>query len=144
MKVLLDENVAKKIKEGLISLGLNDVKHINDIHKGITDNQVFELANKEERVLITGDDDFKARGFKYKIPIIWITPKARTEKDICEKIKWILENAQKHNVKIQSAFIAIRKDEYFIEYKNKDGIFGKIKTLEINFDKISKKQKVKK
>ena len=32
----------------------------------------------------------------------------------------------------------------FIEYKNKDGIFGKIKTLEINFDKISKKQKVKK
>ena len=46
MKVLLDENVAKKIKEGLISLGLNDVKHINDIHKGITDNQVFELDNR--------------------------------------------------------------------------------------------------
>ena len=105
----------------------------------IKELQIIKYLN-----LITGDDDFKARGFKYKIPIIWITPKARTEKDICEKIKWILENAQKHNVKIQSAFIAIRKDEYFIEYKNKNGIFGKIKTLEINFDKISKKQKVKK
>ena len=141
MKLLLDENIANKIKERLIELGLEDIKHINEIKKGLTDQEVFELAKKEDRIIITGDDDFKTNKFKYRIPMIWITPKARYEDDICNKIKWILENAEKHSVNMKNAFVCIRKDMYFIEYKNKDGVFGKIKELEIKFEKIQKKNK---
>lgn len=136
MKLLLDENVANRIKEGLIKLGIKDVVHINEKAKGISDEEVFQLAQKEKRIIITGDDDFKEKNFKFQTTIIWLTPKARYENNICEKIKWILENAEKRRVKIEKAFITIRKDKYSIEYKKKDGIFGKIKKMDIDFDKI--------
>lgn len=136
MKLLLDENVANKIKEGLIKLGNNEVKHINDIGKGITDNEVFELAKKEGCVLVTGDDDFKSNNFKYKIPIIWITPKARRNEQIHILISWIVDNIKNYNINLEKSFITIKKEGYSIEYKNKDGVFGKIKTRDIDFDKI--------
>lgn len=139
MRLLLDENVANRIKEGLIKLGIKEVIHINEKAKGISDDEVFQLAQKEKRIIITGDDDFKAENFKFQTPIVWITPKARYENDVCKKIKWILENVEKHGVKIEKAFITIRKDKYSIEYKNKDGIFGKIKKLDISFNKIKEK-----
>ena len=145
MKLLLDENVPNRIKEGLTVLGFKDIVHINDIAKGIPDNEVFELAKKEERIIITGDDDFKANNFKYSIPIVWITPKARCEKNICNRINLILNDVERRGVKISKAFISIRKDKYLVEYKNKDGVFGKIKKIEISFDSIkTKKEKSKK
>lgn len=136
VKILLDENVANKIKEGLIELGISDTKHINEKHKGIPDEEVYELAQREERVLITGDDDFKNNIFKYKISIIWITPKARYDSNICNKIKWILDNAEKHSINLKRAFIAIRKDRYCIEYRNKDTAFAKIRKMEIKFENV--------
>ena len=140
MKILVDENVSTKIKEGLIRLGITDIKHINDISKGIPDYEVFELAQKENRVILTGDDDFKSIDYKYKIPIVWITPKARFLENIYIYIKWILDNINKYNINLQRAFITIKKDGYFIQYKNKDGVFGKIKTKEISFEKCNIKK----
>lgn len=136
MKLLLDENVPNKIKTSLIKLGMKETIHINDIDKGIPDKEVFELAQKEQRIIITGDDDFKAEHFKYKIPIIWITPKERQNGNVPQLIKWILDNFNNYNIKIEYAFISIRKDKYVIEYKNKSGVFGKIKTKEISYKNI--------
>lgn len=136
MKLLLDENIANKIKEGLIKLEIEDVKHINDIGKGITDKQVFDLAKNEDRILLTGDDDFKDNDYKCKIPIIWITPKARKENNIPQLVKWIIDNIKKYNIELKRAFITIKKDGYIIEYKTKEGVFGKIKKKEIGFEKI--------
>ena len=136
MRLLLDENVSNKIKEGLIELGLEEIKHINDVKKGLSDNEVFELAKNEQRIIVTCDDDFKANKFKYKLPIIWITPKGRKNIELAKLIKWIINNCNKYNIKKEKAFITIKKDEYFIEYKNKDGLFGKIKTKQISFNKI--------
>ena len=137
MKFLIDENVNIKVKEGLIELGVKDIKHINDVGKGKPDNEVFELAQKEERIIITGDDDFKSYDFKYKVPIIWITPKARYIDKIPNLIKWIIDNVDKYNINLKKSFITIRKNDYYIEYKNKDGVFGKLKVKEISFNKIT-------
>ena len=139
-KLLLDENVAIKIKRELIQLGY-DVFHINDYKKGIPDDEVFQKALQEQRLLITGDDDFKSLKFKYKIAIIWITPKARFCEDIVEKINWIIENIEKYNIDINKAFISISIDKFHIEYKKQKGIFSKITEKEIEFAKIKKKQK---
>lgn len=136
MKLLLDENVSNAIKEGLIELGLKEAKHINDVKKGMTDSEVFELARREQRIIVTGDDDFKANNFKYKLPIIWITPNGRKNSNLAARIKWIIDNCSKYNIKIERAFITIKKDKYFIEHKNRNGIFGRIKTKEISFNKI--------
>lgn len=141
--ILLDENVAIKYKGELIELGY-DVLHINDETKGIPDKEVFQKAKDEKRILITGDDDFKDKNFKYKTAIIWITPKARFQNDISNKIDWIISNINKYNIDINKAFISIRKDIFHIEYKNKDGVFAKLKERNIEFSKIKGKKKSKK
>ena len=142
-KILLDENVAIKYKGELIELGY-DVIHINDEAKGIPDKEVFQKAKNENRILITGDDDFKDKNFKYNTAIIWITPKARFQNDISNKIDWIISNIDKHNIDINRAFISIRMDVFHIEYKTKDGVFAKIKEKDIEFSKMKKKKKSKK
>lgn len=136
MKILCDENIANKIKEGLIELGIQDVKHINDIGKGIPDKEVYKIAEEEKRILITGDDDFKDKDYKYKIPIIWITPRARMSNNVPLLVEWILNHIQNYKINIEKSFITIRKEQYVIEYRTKDGIFGKVKTREIEFSKI--------
>ena len=133
-KLLLDENVALKMKQDLIKLGFENVKHINDFGKGLKDEYVFNIAKDENRILISGDDDFKKKEFKNKCGIIWMTPKARFDKDIVKKIVWILENIKNYNINIYSAFISIKRDQYYIYYKQ--GMNKKLKEKEISFNKI--------
>ena len=82
IKLLIDENVALSIRDRLKEKGYTDTIHIDDIKKGIPDKEVFEIAQKESRIIISGDDDFKAKDFKYNCGIIWFT--ARKEKLIAE------------------------------------------------------------
>jgi predicted nuclease of predicted toxin-antitoxin system len=135
IKLLIDENVASKVKEGLISRGYLDTKHINDIKKGITDDEVFNIAKAEGRVLISGDYDFKDNNFKYKCGIIWITPKEKMYvEDSISKICWIMEHIDNYSIKMDEAFIEIRRNSYSISYKR--GMEKQIKEKEIDYSKI--------
>lgn len=58
MKILLDENFPEGFKKDLSKLG-HDVSHINRIKKGMKDKEVFELALKDKRIIISNDIDFK-------------------------------------------------------------------------------------
>lgn len=58
MKILLDENFPEGFKKDLSKLG-HDVSHINRIKKGMKDREVFDLAIKEKRIIISNDMDFK-------------------------------------------------------------------------------------
>lgn len=57
MKFLADENVPLCIIQQLEEKGI-DIKHVATTHIGITDEEVINLANKDNRVLITFDSDF--------------------------------------------------------------------------------------
>lgn len=108
-KILLDENVAIKYKCDLLNLG-NDVVHINDEAKGIPDNEVFKKAITEGRILITGDDDFKDKNFKFKTAIIWITPKQFMEQYSLSKSQAykILSRPEMQEAKIKTGEKQIR------------------------------------
>lgn len=54
---LADENVPLKFVENLKEKGI-DIIRSDHIQKGIDDNQVAEIANSENRILITFDKDF--------------------------------------------------------------------------------------
>ena len=138
-KLLLDENVAIRIKGELIQLGY-DVFHINDAEKGIPDEEVFNKALEEQRILITCDDDFKALKFKYKMAIIWVTPKVRFCEDVSERIDWIIKNIEKYNIDINKSFISIKSDKYCIQYRKKKGVLSRIAEKEIELSKIKKKK----
>ena len=102
--------------------------------KGLEDKDVFNIAKKENRILISGDDDFKKKEFKNKNGIIWLTPKARYDKDVDKKIAWIVKNIANYNIDIHSAFISIMKNKYSICFMR--GMKKTIKEKEIFFSKI--------
>ncbi len=60
MKLLADEGVDAAIVARL-RLGGHDVLSVAELAPGITDNAVLDLANGEERVLLTVDKDFLGR-----------------------------------------------------------------------------------
>ena len=58
MKFLADENVPYGVIKRLRKEGI-DIISVYDVQRGITDPEVAELANQEERILITFDKDFE-------------------------------------------------------------------------------------
>lgn len=135
INLLLDENVALKIKNGLLKKGYLDIVHINDIGKGLKDEEVFTLAKEQNRILISGDDDFKNEKFKYSCGIIWITPKVRLDTQVTvEKIDWILRHIDNYNINTSECFITIKKPSYVIAYKK--GMKKQVVEKEIFCDKI--------
>lgn len=64
MKIVADENLFEPIIEFLKSLG-HDVMSVRDRGlSGISDDEVYQLACKEKRVIITMDKDF-SRMFRF-------------------------------------------------------------------------------
>ncbi|OGQ05240.1 MAG: hypothetical protein A2W61_04270 [Deltaproteobacteria bacterium RIFCSPLOWO2_01_44_7] len=58
MKVFVDENIPKVTVSALRELGY-DVKDIRQSHlKGISDQEIWELCQREERLLVTTDLGF--------------------------------------------------------------------------------------
>lgn len=57
MKFLADENIDQPVVEKLRSRGL-DVSAVEEEAKGAEDREVLQKAIREERILVTFDDDF--------------------------------------------------------------------------------------
>lgn len=138
MKILLDENVAVKLKKQLKEVGYEDVVHINDIRKGMRDEEVYNLAKSENRLIISGDDDFKKKKFKLTWGIIYLTPKAKLQEDLSIRIKWIIDNISNYNINIFETSISLSMKDYNIYYRK--GMDKEIKNKIITFDKIKIKK----
>ena len=67
--VLLDENIPNAAAE-LLQKNIPNVKHISDQSAGMDDQEVLEIATKENRILITFDKDFGYLVFKENFPKI--------------------------------------------------------------------------
>ncbi|MCM8792912.1 MAG: DUF5615 family PIN-like protein [Candidatus Omnitrophica bacterium] len=57
LKFLADVDVEKPIIDFLTHKGF-DVKWVTDLDKRMLDTKLFEIANREKRILITNDKDF--------------------------------------------------------------------------------------
>lgn len=65
MNFVADENIDRQIVEALRDAG-HDVIYIADTEPSIPDNVVFDRANENSAVLITGDKDFGEIVFREK------------------------------------------------------------------------------
>jgi predicted nuclease of predicted toxin-antitoxin system len=66
MKFLADENISNNVVNNLKTKGL-DITSIKETKVGLSDEAVLEIANTQERILITFDSDFGELIFKRKI-----------------------------------------------------------------------------
>jgi predicted nuclease of predicted toxin-antitoxin system len=57
VKFIANVNIEKPLIDFLIKRGF-DIKWVAEIDKQMSDNGVCEIANKEQRILITNDKDF--------------------------------------------------------------------------------------
>ncbi|WP_457742928.1 DUF5615 family PIN-like protein [Thermococcus sp.] len=68
MKFLADENIPYPVVKRLRAEGF-DITSIYEVRRGITDEEVAQIANKEDRILITFDKDFGMTIFVENITI---------------------------------------------------------------------------
>jgi len=66
LKFLIDESSGKKLFSFLLQKGF-DVKFVGDIMLGSSDENILNLAEKENRILITNDKDFGELVFRFKM-----------------------------------------------------------------------------
>jgi len=103
MKILIDENVPKSIYIELKRRGY-DVKHVIYIKRGLKDKEIIELSNKENRVIVTFDEDFVYLRHLITTKVILI--RWRFRKEDVKKIVDILEKL----FKIEGRVIILRED----------------------------------
>ena len=66
MKILADESVDYPVVASLRKLNY-DVYYIAEIKSGIKDEEVLEIAQKENRILLTSDKDFGELAYRQKL-----------------------------------------------------------------------------
>ena len=119
MKFLLDENIPNSFKTELEKLGYKDIKRINDIKKGITDKEVFDYAQKEERAIITIDTDFYEWKKDKHFGIVSLSGKLITPiKTMIQAIKQIKKDDRFKTVEdLNNIFIRITNMEFIVGRK---------------------------
>jgi len=68
MKFVADENVPIELIEKLRNTGYDFIR-IDEYYKGMTDEEVVELAQKEDAIIVTFDKDFGEMVFRRKIDV---------------------------------------------------------------------------
>src|SRR3989337_1395834 len=84
MKFLLDENIGKSVAYLLTQLGYTAFR-IKEIHSGLEDVKVLELAVDKEAILITLDKDYGELIFKegkFHKGVIFLRPEDQTSSNI--------------------------------------------------------------
>ena len=71
MRLLADEGVAAAIVTRLRSAG-HDVVYVAELSPGITDDSVLELADADERIVMTADKDFGELVFRLRRAMVGV------------------------------------------------------------------------
>lgn len=104
MKFLTDENLGRKVPQYLREAGYDVISCL----QGSSDIEVLQLANKEERVLITLDKDFGELVFKEKLihkGVIFL----RLRKESIENKKKVLLKVLSSKMKFDGKFTVVRR-----------------------------------
>jgi predicted nuclease of predicted toxin-antitoxin system len=108
IKLLADENIPKKTVEALKQREI-DIVSVADSSSGLSDRAVIELANNENRVIVTFDKDFGELIFRERLEakgLILLRFAPVSPEHIAERIAHIM--AQK--IQIENKIIVVRED----------------------------------
>jgi len=94
-KFLADENVPLKAVKALKRKGL-DIVSVIELSPGLKDKEVLNLANKEERIIVTFDKDFGELVVRQRVKVkglILLRFISRSSQQVAEKIWQVLESS---------------------------------------------------
>ena len=114
---IIDENIPPYIGECIKGLGYSIIEIYQKEYKGMSDDEIFNLAIKEERVIITFDRHF-SNIFKYPLNlhfgIIVIKIEPPVIEDIIESLKKLLKKVDKLEY-FKNSLIILSKEGYIIK-----------------------------
>ena len=108
IKLLADENVPQKTLRVLKRKGI-DIKSLLDFSPGLRDEAVTEIANRENRVIVTFDKDFGELIFrkKLKIPgLVLLRFSPLSPEHVAERIESILSR----KIPVENKLVVVRED----------------------------------
>lgn len=131
MRFLLDENVPNMYMKLLKNKGYKDIIRINDFGKGLPDTEVFKIAQKEKRIIITIDRDFDEYKKQESCGIISISGKLINPIEVMTIVLQQIEKDERLPSDLFNSFVRITNQEFYIIYKKKN----KYKTAKCKFKK---------
>jgi predicted nuclease of predicted toxin-antitoxin system len=118
MKFLVDEGVDKPIVDLLRTTGF-DIHYILETNRGIEDEKILQIANEEDRILITQDKDFGEMVFrlqKVHLGIILIRLGINTSTEKATLVNHVL---LEYGEKLINAFTVIQTNAIRIRRQDK-------------------------
>ena len=110
LKFLADVNIEKLIVDELKTLGYDTI-WIADENPYLDDMNIFKIAQKENRILLTNDKDFGEIVFRQKLISSGIVLFRIKGQDTREKIKLLKKVLISHKDRITKHFVVIAKEK---------------------------------
>ena len=107
LRFLADENIPLESVHKLVEHGI-DIRAVAESTKGITDERVLGLANAEERILLTFDQDFGELAFRRRLPSRGIVL-LKFEPSSVDEVTSYLTNLLRGGVELSNKFTVIEK-----------------------------------
>lgn len=107
MKFLLDENTSKATAQFLIQLGHTTFR-IKEIHPGLEDFLVLELAVEKEAIIVTLDKDYGELIFKegrLHTGVFFLRLEDQTEENVIKVLNWLLSRYSE--AKLRRNFVTV-------------------------------------
>lgn len=107
-KFLADENVPIKAVETLRQKGI-DIVPVVEISSGLSDKEVIEVANRQDRVILTFDTDFGKMAFRERLKvkgIVLLRFIPSTPQHIVERILYLLGAG----IPLENCLLVVRED----------------------------------
>lgn len=112
MKLLFDENIPLCVKANVESKK-NKVRHVSEIQKGATDNEVFLMALKNKECIVTNDHHFDKYSKQKNYGIIRLS--SGLSKFGEKHLTAVLAEFKK-NETFENKYIKINQTDYIIKY----------------------------
>ncbi|OHD53664.1 MAG: hypothetical protein A2Y33_07015 [Spirochaetes bacterium GWF1_51_8] len=109
MRILADENIDAQLVLELRNLG-EDVVFIAELNPGIKDQEVFDIASVEKRILLTSDKDFGEIVFRQKKITEGVILLRLSGLSISNKISKLLTLIKDHKPEIPHSFSVVTKN----------------------------------
>lgn len=114
---VVDENVPQRIGEYLENLGYNVIEIYHKKYKGMSDDEIFDLAIKEKRIIITFDKHF-SNILKYPLDshfgIVIIKIEPPIIENIIKSLKKLLKRANELEY-FKNSLVILNKEGYTIK-----------------------------
>jgi len=118
VKILADVNVEKPIVDSLVEINL-DVLWIPDYNCMLSDEELLNMANSQDRVLLTNDKDFGELVFRQKKITAGIILVRMKGYDSEKKVPVIEKLFKNYSEKIYNHFVVVTKNKLrFIPLKD--------------------------